>query len=93
MQNLTNRSKIVSNKNMSFKERIYLPAIVGGMAITMKHFFKKDNTVLSSYSMSFSTLDRRYTSSLSPPKPWATSAMRRKPFSVSIVLGSASSDE
>ena len=30
---------------MTFMERIYLPAIFGGMWITLKHFFKKKNTV------------------------------------------------
>lgn len=34
---LTNRSKIVSNKEMTFAERIYLPAILKGMGITLKH--------------------------------------------------------
>jgi len=42
---LTNRSRQVVNKEMSFKERIYLPAILGGMWITLKHFFKKHNTL------------------------------------------------
>jgi NADH-quinone oxidoreductase subunit I len=45
MQALTTRSKIAVNKKMSFKERIYIPAILGGMAITLKHFFKKKVTV------------------------------------------------
>lgn len=45
MHSLTNRSKSVSNKKMSFAERIYLPAVFGGMWITLKHFFKKKNTV------------------------------------------------
>lgn len=30
---------------MTFKERIYLPAILSGMWITLKHLFKKNNTV------------------------------------------------
>ena len=30
---------------MTFWEKIYLPAIFGGMWITLKHFFKKKNTV------------------------------------------------
>ena len=34
---LTNRSKVVSNKEMTFMERIYLPEIMKGMAITLKH--------------------------------------------------------
>jgi NADH-quinone oxidoreductase subunit I len=45
MKPLTQRSKSVSNKKMTFMERIYLPAIFGGMWITLKHFFKKNNTV------------------------------------------------
>jgi NADH-quinone oxidoreductase subunit I len=45
MQPLTNRSKLVVNKKMTFWERIYLPAILKGMWITLKHFFKKNNTV------------------------------------------------
>ena len=44
MQALTNRSKVVSNKKMSFLERIYLPAIVKGMFITLKHLFRKKVT-------------------------------------------------
>lgn len=45
MQALTTRSKVAVNKKMTFKERIYLPAIIGGMRITLKHFFKKKVTV------------------------------------------------
>lgn len=45
MQSLTNRSKVVSNKKMTFLERIYLPAIFKGMSITLKHFFKKKVTI------------------------------------------------
>jgi len=45
MQPLTSRSKQVVDKNMSFAERIYLPAILAGMWITLKHFFSKKNTV------------------------------------------------
>ncbi len=45
MQALTNRSKMVSNKKMTFLERIYLPAIFKGMAITLKHFFRKKVTI------------------------------------------------
>ena len=40
MQSLTNRSKLVVNKEMTFKERIYLPAILSGMWITLKHFMR-----------------------------------------------------
>ena len=45
MQNLTNRSKVVSDKKMSFLEFIYLPAIIQGMTITLRHFFKKKVTI------------------------------------------------
>jgi NADH-quinone oxidoreductase subunit I len=45
MQALTNRSKIVVKKEMTFLERIYLPAILGGLRITLKHFFRKKVTV------------------------------------------------
>lgn len=42
---LSGRSKVVSNKKMTFAERIYLPAIFGGFVITISHFFKKKVTV------------------------------------------------
>ena len=42
---LTNRSKVVSNKEMTFSESLYLPAIFKGMGITMKHFWKKPTTI------------------------------------------------
>jgi NADH-quinone oxidoreductase subunit I len=42
---LTNRSKQVSNKEMTFTEKLYLPAILGGLRITMTHLFKKRTTV------------------------------------------------
>ena len=45
MLSLTNRSKIVSNKKMSFWEKIYLPAILNGMAITFSHLFKRKATI------------------------------------------------
>jgi NADH-quinone oxidoreductase subunit I len=45
MQSLTTRSKNVTNKKMTFLERIYLPAILKGMAITLRHFFMKKATV------------------------------------------------
>ena len=45
MERLTSRSKDVVNKKMNFWERIYLPAVLGGMWITLKHFFKKSNTL------------------------------------------------
>lgn len=42
---LTNRSKLVSKREMTLSEKLYIPAIVGGMGITLKHFFKKATTV------------------------------------------------
>ena len=42
---LTNRSKIVSDKKITFLESLYLPAIVSGMGITFSHLFKKKVTV------------------------------------------------
>ncbi|MGV3602432.1 MAG: NuoI/complex I 23 kDa subunit family protein [Dyadobacter fermentans] len=42
---LTNRSKQVSNKEMTLAERAYLPAIATGLAITIKHFFSKKVTI------------------------------------------------
>ena len=42
---LTNRSKVVSNKEMTFLEKLYLPAIFKGLYITMSHFFKKEVTI------------------------------------------------
>lgn len=45
MEPLTTRASKVVNKNMTFGEKIYLPAIFSGMWITLKHFFKKNNTV------------------------------------------------
>lgn len=41
MQPLTTRSKNVVDTKMTFWERIYLPAILKGMATTLRHFFKK----------------------------------------------------
>ncbi len=41
---LTDRSKKVVKKEMTFAEKVYLPAILNGMAITFKHIFKKDAT-------------------------------------------------
>ena len=42
---LTNRSKQVVQKEMTFMERMYLPAILGGVMITIKHLFRKAATV------------------------------------------------
>ncbi|MEO8172635.1 MAG: NADH-quinone oxidoreductase subunit NuoI [Sediminibacterium sp.] len=45
MQALTNRARTVSKKPMSFMERLYLPVIFKGMAITFSHIFKKQPTI------------------------------------------------
>jgi NADH-quinone oxidoreductase subunit I len=45
MQPLTQRAKLVDRKPMTFWERLYLPAIFKGMAITFSHIFKKDPTI------------------------------------------------
>jgi len=42
---LTNRSKLVVKKEMTFLEKIYLPAILGGVVITIKHLFRKTSTI------------------------------------------------
>ncbi len=45
MQALTSKAKHVERKPMSFWERLYLPAIFKGMAITFGHIFKKKPTI------------------------------------------------
>jgi len=45
MQPLTNRSRVVSDKKMTLIERLYLPAMAGGLLITIKHFFRKKPTI------------------------------------------------
>ncbi len=45
MQALTNRVKPVDRRPMSLGERLYLPAIFKGMAITFGHIFKKKPTI------------------------------------------------
>lgn len=42
---LTNRSKVVVKKEMTLLERMYLPAILGGIAITIKHLFRRKATI------------------------------------------------
>ena len=43
--NLSNRSKVVVKKEMTLLEKLYIPAILSGLIITFKHFFKKKATV------------------------------------------------
>jgi len=45
MESLSNRRKVVSDKPMTWVEKIYLPAIFGGMWVTLKHIFKKKKTI------------------------------------------------
>ena len=45
MQPLTTKIKQVERKPMTFMERLYLPAIFKGMAITFSHIFKKVPTI------------------------------------------------
>lgn len=45
MQSLSGRSKMVSDKKLSFVERLYLPAIFKGMVITLKHLLKRKATI------------------------------------------------
>ena len=42
---LTNRSRTVTQRELTFIERLYLPAIFKGMAITLSHLFRKKPTV------------------------------------------------
>jgi NADH-quinone oxidoreductase subunit I len=42
---LSNKTKVLEQGEMTFAERIYLPAIVGGMSTTLKHFFSKKVTI------------------------------------------------
>jgi len=42
---LTNRSQAVDRRPMNFMERLYVPAIAKGMAITLRHLFKKKPTI------------------------------------------------
>jgi NADH-quinone oxidoreductase subunit I len=42
---LTNRSKVVVKKEMNVWERLYLPAIFGGIVITIKHLFRRKSTI------------------------------------------------
>jgi NADH-quinone oxidoreductase subunit I len=42
---LSGRKKVVSKKEMTFLERMYLIAIVKGLIITIKHLFRKKTTI------------------------------------------------
>ena len=45
MQSLSGRSKVVVKKEMTLAERLYLPAILGGIMITISHLFKRKATI------------------------------------------------
>jgi len=45
MQSLTNRGREVERKPMNIWEKMYIPAIAKGMAITFGHMFKKKPTI------------------------------------------------
>jgi len=45
MESLSNRSKIVSNRKMNLWEKIYLPAVITGLSVTIRHLFKKNATI------------------------------------------------
>ncbi len=45
MKQLTDRAIIVSKKEMTLAEQLYLPAIFSGLGITFRHFFKKKPTL------------------------------------------------
>jgi NADH-quinone oxidoreductase subunit I len=45
MKALTNRSKMVSNKELTFMESLYFPAIIKGMMITISHLFTRKATI------------------------------------------------
>lgn len=45
MMQLTNRSRVVVKREMSLAEKLYLPAVISGLFITIKHLFRKPATV------------------------------------------------
>ena len=45
MESLTNKKIVVSDKPMTFIEKLYIPAILSGMWITLKHMFRKRKTI------------------------------------------------
>ncbi len=45
MEPLTSKRKVIESKPLNFMERAYLPAILSGLRITGKHFFRKSVTI------------------------------------------------
>src|ERR1700744_5098269 len=45
MESFSNKRKVLVAKPLTLAEKAYLPAIFSGLAITMKHFFKKPVTI------------------------------------------------
>jgi NADH-quinone oxidoreductase subunit I len=45
MEALTSKRKVLESKPLNFLERAYLPAILSGLRITGKHFFRKSVTI------------------------------------------------
>lgn len=45
MESLTSKKKIVSDKPMTFMEKLYLPAIFSGMRTTFKHILRRRKTI------------------------------------------------
>lgn len=47
MESFSNKRKVIESKPLNFWERAYLPAILRGLSITMKHFLFKKNVTVS----------------------------------------------
>ena len=45
MESLTNRKVVVSDKPMTFMEKLYIPAIIKGMLVTFRHILKRRKTI------------------------------------------------
>lgn len=45
MQSLTNRKKVLEVKPLTLAEKMYLPALMGGMKTTLSHLFKEKVTI------------------------------------------------
>jgi NADH-quinone oxidoreductase subunit I len=45
MESLTNRKVVVSDKPMTFMEKLYIPAIIKGMLVTLRHMLMRRKTV------------------------------------------------